>query len=134
MPEILELEAAEYCLSEFLFNEPESERVVEAIFVDATNAEQSKHPKSSLARAGQVYELTPSSKIQRGQRGAQSKVFPPKYATSVSNDTPKTAIAVHELTLMQVESNPRNVFLRFVDKNKDSYWAQVSQLKCFGGC
>lgn len=118
MPEIKESGASEEIAKEFHENEPQEEQKIKAIYVDATAAEQSTHPRESPGRLGMVYELQASSKIQRGQCGAQSSVYPPKYAN-------REHISAYGLTLSDVVSNPRNVMLKFLDSHLEEYWLQV---------
>lgn len=118
MPEIKESDTSGGVAEEFHKKEPQEEQKIKAIFVDATAAEQSSHPRESPARLGMVYELSASSTIQRGQCGAQSAVYPPKYAN-------REHISAYGLTLSGVVPNPRNVMLKFVDSRSEEYWLQV---------
>lgn len=108
----------------FIDETPSEARVLQSIQADATIKEQQSHPTGSPAAEGLVYPLESSSKIQRGQNGSQTDVFPPKYQSE--DDAP---ISSHKLELVAAETSPRNVLLQFRENKDDGtsedYWAQV---------
>jgi hypothetical protein len=124
MPELTEGDIQGLCATKFESEEPECNKVLQAIYVDATSAEQEKAAPDSPAACGHVYELqsSKSKDVLRGQTSKQTGTFPPMYADPL--DKP---ISSHGLVLSGVDIDPRNVILKFCDKNMKEAWVQVSK-------
>lgn len=124
MPESPESLSAGLLVQDFIEETPSEARVLQSIQADATIKEQQSHSTGSPAAEGLIYRVESSSKIQRGQNGSQTDVFPPKYQSE--DDIP---ISSHKLELVAAETSPRNVLLQFRENKDDGtsedYWAQV---------
>lgn len=120
MPEYREGAMAGKTVGNFADSEPESNRLLEDIQADATAKEQVTHPPGSLASQGHVYSLPASTTIKRGQCGAQTIVYPLKYANKED-----THILSFGLVLTGAWPSPRNVIMKFVDALNEEYWLQV---------
>ncbi|KAF8058000.1 hypothetical protein FPV67DRAFT_1525416 [Lyophyllum atratum] len=132
MPEIKESLQSGKIAQDFNEREPKNEKILQAILVDATGKEQkaqatisSRSPDAipPAGITGHVYPLASSTRIVRGQCGAQTPVYPPNYSTSRA--APPVPIASHKLTLTGVFPHPRNVILKFNDRTGAEYWLQV---------
>ena len=80
--------------------------VLQAIWVDATKAEQKAAMSGSRARLGHVYRLSSSQKCPRGSKGAQQQVYPPQPWAGTDTPEPLTS-----LVLQDVQATPRTVVL-----------------------
>ncbi|KAJ7468853.1 hypothetical protein B0H11DRAFT_2045141 [Mycena galericulata] len=115
-------------LPQFFVNEqPKGSILLLDIQADATQAERALHPAGSAANLGYVYSLESSSTALRGTSGMQTPIYPPLYATSP--DEPAVQILQHGLVLIDVETHPRNVLLKFQDNQSRTYWCQIQLLK-----
>ncbi|KAK6971267.1 hypothetical protein R3P38DRAFT_2587381 [Favolaschia claudopus] len=127
MPEFSEaLVSALLCL--FLLNSvPPESLVVQNLWADATLAESSSHPEGSRASLGHVFTLDSDSTALRGSSDSQTPLYPPALSTD-PND-PLVPIIEHGLKLVGVETHPRNVILKFQDRDSKVHWCQVQLLK-----
>ncbi|KAF8231077.1 hypothetical protein L208DRAFT_1378283 [Tricholoma matsutake] len=94
MPEIRKSDTSGDIASEFNNSELENEKVLQALYCNATETEWTKHPR---------------------QRGSQTKLYPLKF----SDKSGQQHISNFQLTLSEVLPNLHNVILKFVDKNGD---------------
>jgi hypothetical protein len=81
------------------------------IWADGTEKEQARAPIGSRLRDGHVYKLDPNSKILRGSRKSQTRVFPPMYAPK-----PRSSVlppSIEELELKEIHSGARSMTMDF---------------------
>ncbi|KAJ7099989.1 hypothetical protein B0H15DRAFT_927592 [Mycena belliarum] len=127
MPELPEATTSGKLPRLFVATQPDSCRIVKTIQADATQAEMPAHPAGSRASNGHVYVLESSSKALRGCTNAQTPLYPPLYSTTQKE--PPVPISTHGLVLVDAETHPRNVLLKFLDNKGRVYWCQIQLLK-----
>ncbi|KAJ7156231.1 hypothetical protein C8R46DRAFT_1294815 [Mycena filopes] len=127
MPEIPESITSGTLPKVFINETPPSSRRVAAILADPTQAEAAAEPTGTRASAGHVYTLSSSSTICRGSAKSQTPVYPPLYSTKPTESS--VPILDHGLVLVDAETHPRNVLLKFQDNKERTYWCQVQLLK-----
>ncbi|KAJ6521610.1 hypothetical protein B0H10DRAFT_2088643 [Mycena sp. CBHHK59/15] len=113
MPELPEAVASGTLPQVFIHKQPEGSLVVKEILADATQAEWSSHPSGSPASLGHVYCVESSSTAPRGSCKSQTLLYPHLYSTSSTD--PPVPISQHGLILVDAETHPRNVLLKFLD-------------------
>ncbi|KAK7057079.1 hypothetical protein R3P38DRAFT_3544272 [Favolaschia claudopus] len=130
MPEFCEaLVSALLCIY-FLNSSPPGSLLVKNLWADATIAESTDHPEGSRAALGHVYPLESTCTALRGSSDAQTPLYPPPFATKLDDPKdPPIPIIKRGLTLVEVETHPRNVILRFKDNVSKDCWCQVQLLK-----
>ncbi|KAK7036928.1 hypothetical protein R3P38DRAFT_3480764 [Favolaschia claudopus] len=130
MPEFYEaLVSALLCIY-FLNSSPPGSLLVKNLWADATIAESTDHPEGSRAALGHVYPLESTCTALRGSSDAQTPLYPPPFATKLDDPKdPPIPIIKRGLTLVEVETHPRNVILRFKDNVSKDCWCQVQLLK-----
>ncbi|KAI0059709.1 hypothetical protein BV25DRAFT_1918289 [Artomyces pyxidatus] len=90
MPEYREVLASFFTVRRWLrSNEVQSgpALTLQAIWADATKAEQEKKNTPARGRKGFVYKLEPDSQIMRGTNGAQQMVYPPTWPEPKAAET-----------------------------------------------
>ncbi|KAJ7886938.1 hypothetical protein B0H13DRAFT_1889078 [Mycena leptocephala] len=112
---------------QFIFDQPAGFLGVKIIQADATIEESLSYPPGSRANLGHVYTLESSSTILRVSCDSQTPVYPPLYATDP--DDPPVPISERGLVLLEAETHPRNILLKFCDGESQTYWCQVQFLK-----
>ena len=113
MPETREAESHQKMLTE-VFEPLKSSGTdfhLKGIWADGTEKEQARAPAGSRLREGHVYKLDPDSKILRGSRKNQTRVFPPMYAPKPRSKVPPPSI--EELELKELHPGARSVTLEF---------------------
>ncbi|KAF8163868.1 hypothetical protein K438DRAFT_2067855 [Mycena galopus ATCC 62051] len=123
MPELAEGTISGILVQHFIQSHPEGSLRVKNLLADATEAESLVHPPCSRANLGHVYTLESSATVLRGSCDSQTPLYPPLYATA-PGETP-VPISEHGLALIDAETHPRNVILKFRDGNSKIYWCQV---------
>jgi hypothetical protein len=124
MPELPESVTSGSLPKVFVDNQPESSRCVKTIQADPTQAESAAHPAGTWASAGHVYTLESSSTASCGSCGSQTPIYPPLYSTT--GNEASVPISEHGLILVDAETHPQNVILKFKDNSRRTYWCQVS--------
>ncbi|KAJ7809963.1 hypothetical protein B0H14DRAFT_2524476 [Mycena olivaceomarginata] len=127
MPELPESVTSGTLPKVFVDDQPESSRCVKTIQADPTQAESAAHPAGTRASAGHVYTLESSSTASRGSCGSQTPIYPPLYSTT--GNEASVPISEHGLILVDAETHPRNVILKFKDNSGRTYWCQIRLLK-----
>lgn len=126
MPELPEGVTSGYLAKHFISDQPAGSLGVKSIQADATIEESLSHPPGSRANLGHVYTLESSSTILRGSCDSQTPVYPPLYATDP--DDPPVPISERGLVLLEAETHPRNILLKFCDGESQTYWCQVCRI------
>ncbi|KAJ6517325.1 hypothetical protein C8R47DRAFT_1000321 [Mycena vitilis] len=85
---------------------------LEAIAIDATNAEAARAGACSEAREGLVYDLDHNSTVKRGQNSHQTSVYPPILRSTVDHPQPQS---LDTLVLTDVTYTSRAMILHFGD-------------------
>ncbi|KAJ7787897.1 hypothetical protein B0H14DRAFT_2473055 [Mycena olivaceomarginata] len=127
MPELAEGVMSGTLVQDFIQSHPAGTLKVKNLLADATDAESRTHPPGSKANLGHVYCLESSCKALRGSCGSQTPLYPPFYATAPADKV--IPIAQRDMTLIEAETHPRNVLLKFCDGESKIYWCQVQLLK-----
>ncbi|KAJ7444728.1 hypothetical protein FB451DRAFT_1149189 [Mycena latifolia] len=127
MPELPEGVTSGTLPQVFAHDQPQASLLVQDLMADATQAERAFHPLGSLAQRGHVYPLASSSPALRGSSKTQTPLYPPLYSTTP--EQPVIPIMQRGLILVDVETHPRNVLLKFKDNQSRTYWCQVQLLK-----
>ncbi|KAJ6584260.1 hypothetical protein B0H10DRAFT_2338081 [Mycena sp. CBHHK59/15] len=123
MPELPEAVASGTLPQVFIHKQPAGSLVVKEILADATQAEWSSHPSGSPASLGHVYCVESSSTALLGSCKSQTLLYPHLYSTSSTD--PPVPISQHGLILVDAETHPRNILLKFLDSKSRTYWCQV---------
>lgn len=126
MPELPEGVTSGYLVKHFISDQPAGSLGVKSIQADATIEESLSHPPGSRANLGHVYTLESSSTILRGSCDSQTPVHLPLYATDP--DDPPVPISERGLVLLEAETHPRNILLKFCDGESQTYWCQVCRI------
>ncbi|KAH7921563.1 hypothetical protein BV22DRAFT_721541 [Leucogyrophana mollusca] len=114
MPEYRESLIAGETIRHFLSSQPLGSLAVLNLWIDPTDKEVKKAPKTSCASRGYVYIMDDASKVKRGQLNSQKQVYPSAFANS------GLPISQCGLCLVDVEFSARNVIL-----NLDRQWLQI---------
>jgi hypothetical protein len=126
MPELAEGVMSGTLVQAFIQSYPAGTLKVKNLLADATDAESRTHPPGSKANLGHVYCLESSSKALRGSCGSQTPLYPPLYATAPADKV--IPIAQRDMTLIEAETHPQNVLLKFRDGESKIYQCQVNIL------
>ncbi|KAJ7924257.1 hypothetical protein B0H13DRAFT_1601867 [Mycena leptocephala] len=122
MPELPEGVTSGYLAKHFISDQPAGSLGVKSIQADATIEESLSDSPGSRANLRHVYTRESSSTILRVSCDSQTPVYPPLYATE---HDPPVPISERGLVLLEAETRPRNILLKFCDDESQTHWCQV---------